>query len=178
MKKATTLLYIAAFCAGAVQAQPKPAAAAQQSKMNTFISQLMAKMTVDEKIGQLNLVTGGEAKTGEAVSNGVESKIAQGQVGGIFSLTTPGRVRQAQQIAVTKSRLKIPLIFGQDVIHGYKTTFPIPLALAASWDLALIERTARVAATEASADGINWTFSPMVDVSRDARWGRVSEGSG
>jgi beta-glucosidase len=178
MKKATTLLYIAAFCAGAVHAQPKPAAAAQQSKMNTFISQLMAKMTVDEKIGQLNLVTGGEAKTGEAVSNGVESKIAQGQVGGIFSLTTPGRVRQAQQIAVTKSRLKIPLIFGQDVIHGYKTTFPIPLALAASWNLALIEKTARVAATEASADGINWTFSPMVDVSRDARWGRVSEGSG
>jgi beta-glucosidase len=178
MKKATTLLYIAAFCAGAVHAQPKPATAAQQPKMNTFISQLMAKMTVDEKIGQLNLVTGGEAKTGEAVSNGVESKIAQGQVGGIFSLTTPGRVRQAQQIAVTKSRLKIPLIFGQDVIHGYKTTFPIPLALAASWDLALIEKTARVAATEASADGINWTFSPMVDVSRDARWGRVSEGSG
>lgn len=177
MKKATTLLYIAAICAGAVHAQPKPAAA-QQPKMNTFISQLMAKMTVDEKIGQLNLVTGGEAKTGEAVSNGVESKIAQGQVGGIFSLTTPGRVRQAQQIAVTKSRLKIPLIFGQDVIHGYKTTFPIPLALAASWDLALIEKTARVAATEASADGINWTFSPMVDVSRDARWGRASEGSG
>ncbi len=178
MKKATTLLYIAAFCTGVAQAQPKPAVTAQQSKMNTFISQLMAKMTVDEKIGQLNLVTGGEAKTGEAVSNGVESKIAQGQVGGIFSLTTPGRVRQAQQIAVTKSRLKIPLIFGQDVIHGYKTTFPIPLALAASWDLPLIEKTARVAATEASADGINWTFSPMVDVSRDARWGRVSEGSG
>ncbi len=178
MRKATTLLYIAAFCTGIVQAQPKLTANAQQTKMNTFVSQLMAKMTVDEKIGQLNLVTGGEAKTGEAVSNGVESKIAQGQVGGIFSLTTPGRVRQAQQIAVTKSRLKIPLIFGQDVIHGYKTTFPIPLALAASWDLPLIEKTARVAATEASADGINWTFSPMVDISRDARWGRVAESSG
>ncbi len=178
MRKATTLLYIAAFCTGIVQAQPKLTANAQQTKMNTFVSQLMAKMTIDEKIGQLNLVTGGEAKTGEAVSNGVESKIAQGQVGGIFSLTTPGRVRQAQQIAVTKSRLKIPLIFGQDVIHGYKTTFPIPLALAASWDLPLIEKTARVAATEASADGINWTFSPMVDISRDARWGRVAESSG
>src|SRR5699024_3465999 len=76
------------------------------------------------------------------------------------------------------SRLKIPLIFGQDVIHGYKTLFPIPLALAASWNLPLIERTARVAATEASADGINWTFSPMVDICRDPRWGRIAEGNG
>ncbi|WP_158826859.1 beta-glucosidase BglX [Mucilaginibacter lacusdianchii] len=178
MKKAKSLVCIMALCAGAIQAQaPKPVPA-DQSKMNTFISQLMAKMTVDEKIGQLNLVTGGEATTGEAVSNDVEGKIAQGQVGGIFSLTTPTRVRKAQQIAVTKSRLKIPLIFGQDVIHGYKTTFPIPLALAASWDMPLVERTARVAATEASADGINWTFSPMVDISRDARWGRIAESCG
>src|ERR1044072_2035048 len=131
MKKATSLLCMMAFCAGSLRAQaPKPAPA-EQAKMNTFVSQLMAKMTVDEKIGQLNLVTGGEATTGEAVSNDVEGKIAKGQGGGIFSLTTPGRVRKAQQIAVTKSRLKIPLIFGQDVIHGYKTTFPIPLALAA-----------------------------------------------
>ena len=158
-------------------AQQKKAVPAAEQKMNNFINTLMAKMSVDEKIGQLNLVTGGEATTGAAVSTDVEGKIAKGNVGGIFSLTTPEKIRKAQEIAM-KSRLKIPLIFGQDVIHGYKTTFPIPLALAASWDLPLIEKTARVAATEASADGLNWTFSPMVDIARDARWGRIAEGSG
>jgi beta-glucosidase len=158
-------------------AQQKKTITTEKQKMDAFISKLMAKMTVDEKIGQLNLVTGGEATTGAAVSTGVESKIAQGNVGGIFSLTTPQKIRNAQQIAM-RSRLKIPLIFGQDVIHGYKTTFPIPLALAASWDLPLIQKTARVAATEATADGLNWTFSPMVDLARDPRWGRVAEGSG
>jgi len=178
MKKATSLWYILALCAASVQAQTKKPVNTEKAKMNTFVSQLMAKMTVDEKIGQLNLVTGGEATTGTAVSTGVESKIGNGQIGGIFSLTTPTRIRKAQEIAVNKSRLHIPLIFGQDVIHGYKTSFPIPLALASSWDLGLIERTARMAAVEASADGINWTFSPMVDISRDARWGRVAESSG
>ncbi|WP_345947578.1 beta-glucosidase BglX [Mucilaginibacter sp. PAMB04274] len=178
MKKATSLLLSLAFSTTTLQAQTKKPVSTEQARMNTFVSQLMAKMSVDEKIGQLNLVTGGEATTGTAVSTDVESKIANGQIGGIFSLTTPARIRKAQEIAINKSRLKIPLIFGQDVIHGYKTTFPIPLALAASWDLALIERTARVAAIEASADGLNWTFSPMVDISRDARWGRVAESSG
>jgi len=178
MKKATPLLCIIAFCAVSVQAQTKKPITPEKAKMTTFISQLMAKMTVDEKIGQLNLVTGGEATTGTAVSTDVEGKIANGQIGGIFSLTTPSRIRKAQEISINKSRLKIPLIFGQDVIHGYKTSFPIPLALASSWDLNLIERTARVAAVEASADGLNWTFSPMVDISRDARWGRVAESSG
>lgn len=178
MKKANSLLCIVAFCAAAVQAQTRKPLSAEQTKMNTFINQLMAKMTVEEKIGQLNLVTGGEATTGTAVSTGVENKLANGQIGGIFSLTTPTRIRKAQEIAVNKSRLHIPLIFGQDVIHGYKTAFPIPLALACSWDIDLIQRTARMAAVEASADGINWTFSPMVDISRDARWGRVAESSG
>jgi len=149
----------------------------EKQKMDTFISGLMSKMTIDEKIGQLNLVTGGEATTGAAVSTDVESKISKGNVGGIFSLTTPQKIRKAQEIAM-RSRLKIPLIFGQDVIHGYKTTFPIPLALAASWDLPMIQKTARVAATEATADGLNWTFSPMVDLARDPRWGRAAEGSG
>jgi beta-glucosidase len=158
-------------------AQQKKAAPTEKQKMDTFISNLMSKMTVDEKIGQLNLVTGGEATTGAAVSTGVEAKIAKGNVGGIFSLTTPQKIRKAQEIAM-RSRLKIPMIFGQDVIHGYKTTFPIPLALAASWDMPLIEKTARVAAIEATADGLNWTFSPMVDLARDPRWGRVAEGSG
>src|SRR5690606_38123720 len=100
------------------------------------------------------------------------------QIGGLFSMTTPDRIRKTQELAIKNSRLKIPLIFGQDVIHGYKTLFPIPLGLSATWDMELIEKTARVAATEASADGINWAFSPMVDISRDPRWGRISEGSG
>jgi len=178
MKKVTSLICIAAFCAASLQAQTKKPVTTEKAKMNAFVSQLMAKMTIDEKIGQLNLVTGGEATTGTAVSTGVEKKLASGQIGGIFSLTTPGRVRKTQEIAVKNSRLHIPLIFGQDVIHGYKTSFPIPLALACSWDMDLIQRTARMAAVEASADGINWTFSPMVDISRDARWGRIAESSG
>jgi beta-glucosidase len=179
MKKATSLLLVAAlFSSTAVHAQMQQSASARDQKMNTYINALMAKMTVEEKIGQLNLVTGGEATTGSSVSSDVEGKIKRGQVGGIFSMTTPARIRKAQEIAVKQSRLHIPLIFGQDVIHGYKTTFPIPLALSCSWDLPLIERTARVAATEASADGLNWTFSPMVDISRDPRWGRISEGNG
>lgn len=177
MKKINFLLVIAAFTFNAGYAQQKKSVNPAQQKMNTFINALMSKMTIDEKIGQLNLVTGGEANTGSAVSTDVEAKIAKGNVGGIFSMTTPEKIRKTQEIAM-KSRLKIPLIFGQDVIHGYKTTFPIPLALAASWDLPLIEKTARVAAQEASADGLNWTFSPMVDIARDARWGRIAEGSG
>jgi beta-glucosidase len=176
MKHITFLFLLAASLNASFAQQQKTTPPATQ-KMNTFINNLMSKMTVDEKIGQLNLLTGGEATTGAAVSTGVESKIAKGDVGGIFSMTTPEKIRKTQEIAM-KSRLKIPLIFGQDVIHGYKTTFPIPLALAASWDLPLIERSARIAATEASADGLNWTFSPMVDIARDARWGRIAEGSG
>ena len=153
---------------------------AQEStqKMDSFISELMSKMTIDEKIGQLNLVTAGEATTGSVVSTDVEAKIKAGNIGGIFSMTGPAKIRKAQELAVKNSRLKIPIIFGMDVIHGYKTIFPIPLGLAATWDMSLIQKTARIAASEASADGLNWTFSPMVDISRDARWGRVSEGSG
>lgn len=166
------------FSKNAAIAQQKKAVLSTQQKMNIFISTLMSKMTLDEKIGQLNLLTGGEATTGSVVSTDVENKIKKGQVGGIFSLTTPARIRKAQEIAVQQTRLKIPIIFGQDVIHGYKTTFPIPLALSCTWDMALIEKTARIAAIEATADGLNWTFSPMVDISRDARWGRISEGSG
>lgn len=179
MNKTKSFLLMAGLLAvNAVYAQKQQPLASKDAKMNSYINQLMSKMTIEEKIGQLNLVTGGEATTGSSVSSDVEGKIKRGQVGGIFSMTTPARVRKAQEIAVKQSRLHIPLIFGQDVIHGYKTTFPIPLALSCSWDLPLIERTARVAATEASADGLNWTFSPMVDISRDPRWGRISEGNG
>ncbi len=178
MKTANYLMALVVLCTTTAHAQTQKAPPTETAKMNTFISTLMKKMTLEEKIGQLNLVTAGEATTGSTVSTDVEAKIAKGEVGGIFSMTTPARIRKTQEIAIKKSRLKIPIIFGQDVIHGYKTVFPIPLGLAASWDLPLIERTARIAATEASADGLNWTFSPMVDVSRDARWGRISEGSG
>jgi beta-glucosidase len=178
IKNTLGLLIAILFGSHAVSAQTKPNTSATAQKMDTFIGQLMSKMTIDEKIGQLNLVTGGEATTGSSVSSDVEGKIKRGQVGGIFSMTTPARIRKAQEIAVKQGRLHIPLIFGQDVIHGYKTTFPIPLGLSCTWDLPLIERTARVAATEASADGLNWTFSPMVDISRDPRWGRISEGNG
>lgn len=140
---------------------------------------LLAKMTLEEKIGQLNLVTpGGGMLTGAVVSADVESKIKQGQVGGLFGIYSPEKVRKAQDLAVKGSRLHIPLIFGLDVIHGHKTIFPIPLGMSASWDLDLIKESSVIAAKEATADGLNWAFSPMVDIARDARWGRISEGSG
>ena len=153
-------------------------ASAQDTKMNQFINTLMGKMTLEEKIGQLNLVTPGGAVTGSVVSKGVEEKITKGQVGGLFGITGPGKIRQAQDLAVQKSRLKIPLLFGLDVIHGHKTIFPIPLALSCSWDMPMIKHSAQIAATEASADGLCWTFSPMVDIARDPRWGRIAEGAG
>jgi beta-glucosidase len=143
-----------------------------------FVSELMSKMTLEEKIGQLNLPTSGDITTGQANSSNVAKNIEQGKVGGLFNIKSVQKIKEVQKIAVEKSRLKIPLLFGMDVIHGYETTFPIPLALSCIWDMNLIKTTAQIAAQEASADGINWTFSPMVDISRDPRWGRVSEGSG
>lgn len=159
-------------------AKATAASMAGESKMKTFIDGLMAKMTTDEKIGQLNLVTGGDATTGSSVSTGVEKKIKEGNLGAIFSMISPQKIRKTQEIAVNQSWLKIPLIFGLDVIHGYKTVFPIPLGLSCSWDMEAIEKSARIAAVEASADGLCWTFSPMVDIARDPRWGRIAEGSG
>ncbi|MCR5018940.1 MAG: beta-glucosidase BglX [Bacteroidales bacterium] len=146
--------------------------------MDRFVSSLMSKMTLEEKIGQLNLPVAGAIVTGEGVSVGVEDRIANGEVGGLFNVKGAAEIRRYQQIAVEKSRLGIPLIFGMDVIHGYETTFPIPLGLACSWDMDAVMESAHIAAVEASADGIAWTFSPMVDLARDPRWGRVSEGSG
>ena len=143
-----------------------------------FVTELLAKMTLEEKIGQLNLPTSGDITTGQANSSNVAKNIEQGIVGGLFNIKSVQKIKEVQKIAVEKSRLKIPLLFGMDVIHGYETTFPIPLGLSCTWDMNLIKRSAQIAAQEASADGINWTFSPMVDISRDPRWGRVSEGSG
>ena len=171
-KNTTCLLAAAMLSTSGIQAQGTP------RDMDRFIDDLMKKMTVEEKIGQLNLPVTGEIVTGQAKSSGVANQIVQSRVGGLFGLKGVDRIRELQQLAVEKSRLGIPLIFGLDVIHGYETVFPIPLGLSCTWDLEAIEQSARIAATEASADGIAWTFSPMVDISRDPRWGRVSEGNG
>lgn len=146
--------------------------------MNRFIDSLMGRMTLSEKIGQLNLPAAGDITTGQTKSSDIAGQIRQGNVGGLFNIKGVEKIRDVQRIAVEESRLGIPLIFGMDVIHGYETTFPIPLGLAATWDMEAIERAAHIAAVEASAAGICWTFSPMVDIARDPRWGRVSEGIG
>ena len=153
-------------------------AQANDAKMNAFISGLMKKMTIEEKIGQLNLPTIGVDVTGPILSQGVEEKIKNGSVGGVFNTHGPAAVRKLQDMAVKESRLKIPLFFGMDIIHGHTTIFPIALALSCSWDMELIERSAKIAAEESTADGLNWTFSPMVDIARDPRWGRIAEGAG
>lgn len=169
-----SILMVAMFAAVYLQAQPLP----QEVKMKQFIDELMSKMTLEEKIGQLNLPGAGDFTTGQTASTDIGNKIIEGKVGGLLNISTVAKIRSVQQVAVEKSRLKIPLIFGMDVIHGYKSVFPIPLGLSCSWDMELIEQSARIAAQEASADGICWTFSPMVDLSRDPRWGRIAEGGG
>ena len=146
--------------------------------MDRFLDNLLKRMTLEEKIGQLNLPVTGEITTGQAKSSDIATKIKRGEVGGLFNLKGVDKIRDVQRLAVENSRLGIPLLFGMDVIHGYETIFPIPLGLSCTWDIPAIEESARIAAVEASADGISWTFSPMVDISRDPRWGRVSEGSG
>lgn len=161
-----------------VVAMPKGEIKGTSKDMDRFIDGLMKKMTLEEKIGQLNLPVSGEITTGQAKSSDVAKKIEKGLVGGLFNLKGVDRIRDVQKLAVENSRLGIPLIFGMDVVHGYETVFPIPLGLSCTWDMAAIEQSAHIAAVEASADGISWTFSPMVDISRDPRWGRVSEGSG
>ncbi len=143
-----------------------------------FVDSLMKLMTLDEKIGQLNLVTQGGAVTGSVISQDVEQKIKDGNVGGIFGSRSAAKMRSIQEIAVKESRLGIPLLTAMDVIHGHQTIFPIPLGMSCTWDPELLKETARTAAREATADGIMWNFSPMVDISRDPRWGRIAESSG
>ena len=169
-------LLTAVITASAVTAMATPQA--DKGKMDQFIDNLMGKMTLQEKIGQLNLPVSGEIVTGQAKSSDVAGKIRKGQVGGLFNVKGVENIREVQKIAVEQSRLKIPLLFGMDVIHGYETVFPIPLALSCSWDMEAIKESARIAAKESSADGICWTFSPMVDICRDPRWGRMAEGGG
>ncbi|PKP08138.1 MAG: glycosyl hydrolase [Bacteroidetes bacterium HGW-Bacteroidetes-4] len=148
------------------------------SEWQSKIDSLLELMTIDEKIGQLNLLTSGWDVTGPNMSENYQQLIKEGKVGGIFNAFTVKYISELQRLAVEETRLGIPLLFGYDVIHGHRTIFPIPLAQSCSWDLALIEQSEQVAAREASAEGINWTFAPMVDISRDPRWGRVSEGAG
>lgn len=195
MTRNLTCLTLATLMAGAQLAPApllaKPAATASQKapadsagwmrpdpKMDRFIADLMAKMTLDEKVGQLNLLTSNWETTGPTMRDSYKEDVRAGRVGAIFNAYTAKYTRELQALAVEGTRLKIPLIFGYDVIHGHRTIFPISLGEAASWDLQAIEKAARISAIEASAEGIHWTFSPMVDIARDARWGRISEGSG
>ena len=159
-------------------AAPLTALPTPDTKMKAFIDNLLAKMTPEEKIGQLNLVSVGFDVTGPVVSKDVDTNIRKGRVGAVLNTYTPVAARKLQALAVKESRLHIPLILGYDVIHGHRTIFPIPLGLSASWDLPAMEKSARIAADEASADGVNWVYSPMVDIARDPRWGRIAEGGG
>jgi beta-glucosidase len=178
MKTPTYLLIILALWASILMSCNQKQTTDGDKQMNDLIDDLIGKMTLEEKLGQLNLPASGDITTGSASSSNIAEKIKEGKVGGLFNIKSVEKIRAVQQIAMEQSRLKIPLIFGMDVIHGYQTLFPIPLGMSCSWDMALIEKSARLAAQEASADGICWTFSPMVDIARDPRWGRVSEGSG
>ena len=156
----------------------QPKADKAEKEMEKFVSALMAKMTTEEKIGQLNLLPGDDVTTGSKKESPILELVAEGKIGALLNVKGQTNIRRVQDIAVKKSRLGIPVLFGLDVIHGYKTVFPIPLGQSCSWDIAAIEEGARIAAKEASADGICWTYSPMVDIALDARWGRIAEGGG
>ena len=172
--KRFSVLFATALCT-----LPVAAGTASDEKMDEFIDDLMSKMTIEEKVGQITLVTYDRSfMTGETQSKGVAKKITEGRIGGVFNVRTLEDKINIQKLAVEQSRLGIPLMFGLDVIHGYRTIWPVPLALSCSWDMDLIERTASAAADEATSEGIDWTFSPMVDIVRDPRWGRVAESSG
>ena len=159
-------------------AKPKKKVAQPIKPMKEFVDDLMSRMTLQEKIGQLNLQVAGDITTGSAQDTEVAGLIVDGQLGGVFNLKGTDKIRALQEIAVKQSRLGIPLIVGMDVIHGYETIFPIPLALSCSWDTTAVRQMARISAVEATADGINWVYSPMVDIALDARWGRIAEGAG
>lgn len=155
-----------------------PSNDAERAEMDRFITGLIGRMTLEEKLGQLNLPPSDDIVTGQTINSNIGAAVARGEVGGTFNIKGAQKIKELQRIAVEKSRLGIPLLLGMDVIHGYETVFPIPLALSCSWDMDAIEKSARIAAIESSAAGVNWTFSPMVDISRDPRWGRMSEGAG
>jgi len=148
------------------------------SQKDQFLDSLLSEMTTEEKIGQMTLLTSGWSTTGPSMNEDYEKMILNGQCGNVFNALTVEYNRELQKMAVEETRLGIPLLFGYDVIHGFKTIFPIPLAESCSWDTTMIKESARLASKEASASGVTWTFNPMVDISRDPRWGRIAEGSG
>ncbi|RCK79824.1 MAG: Glycosyl hydrolase family 3 [Candidatus Ozemobacter sibiricus] len=156
----------------------QPAASTSEGAGETRIDRLLERMTLDEKIGQMTLFTSTWAQTGPTMDPAYLDHVRAGRCGAIFNAMTASYTRWLQRIAVEETRLGIPLLFGYDVIHGHRTIFPIPLAESCSWDLAAIEQSARIAAIEAAAEGIHWTFAPMVDIARDPRWGRIAEGAG
>ncbi|MDY5125881.1 MAG: beta-glucosidase BglX [Prevotella sp.] len=168
--KRLSLFIAAVLAASSVFAQKKP--------MKEFVNELMAKMTLEEKIGQLNLLPGGDVTTGAIMDSPLAQLTAAGQLGAVLNVKGQDKIHELQRVAVKKSRLGIPLLIGLDVIHGNQTVFPIPLAQACSWNLKAIENGARIAAKEATAQGVNWVYSPMVDIAIDPRWGRVAEGAG
>lgn len=172
------IAFVAILSAGVCAHASLPATAEERAAMDKFVGELISKMTLEEKLGQLNLPPSDDIVTGQAINSNIGIDVAAGRVGGTFNIKGAEKIRELQRVAVEESRLGIPLLLGMDVIHGYETVFPIPLALSCSWDMEAIERSARIAAIEASAGGVNWTFSPMVDISRDPRWGRMSEGAG
>jgi len=180
---ATVTFAVLLVCAGLEAQSGAPASAPDvrtgiyDPSLDARVETLLRRMTLEEKVGQVVQYSAGQPTGPGTNRTDYEDMIAKGQIGALFNISTAKETNRYQRIAVEKSRLKIPIIFGLDVIHGFRTVFPVPLALASTWDPALVEQTARVAAREASATGIRWTFSPMVDIARDARWGRITEGA-
>jgi len=161
-----------------IPAQLPSGAGIYDPSLNPKVQSLLRKMTLDEKVGQLVQYSAGQPTGPGTGRTDYEDMLAKGQISALFNISTAKETNAYQRLAVEKSRLHIPILFGLDVIHGFRTEFPIPLALASTWDPQIVENAARVAAKEASATGIRWTFSPMVDIARDPRWGRITEGAG
>jgi beta-glucosidase len=179
LERTAPLLFLsAAFLIVPCHAMPAAAPATSAANAESRARELLARMTLEEKVGQLVQYSTPGNVTGPGATAELTPKVQAGQVGSILNLRGAADTRRMQMVAVKSSRLHIPLLFGMDVIHGYRTVFPVPLASAASWDLGAIEKAERIAATEASAAGIHWTFAPMVDIARDPRWGRIVEGAG
>ena len=189
IRRLSAVIVICAFLASQTLSAQTPAVALAQSglpvgtgiydpSLDAKVEALLRKMTLEEKIGQLVQYSAGQPTGPGTGRSDYNEMIERGQIGALFNISTAKETNAYQRIAVEKSRLHIPIIFGLDVIHGFRTEFPIPLGLASTWDPQVVEQAARVAAREASATGIRWTFSPMVDIARDARWGRMAEGAG
>jgi beta-glucosidase len=176
-----TLIIGAVFCLGIGESFARAQSAAgsiADPQLGERVDAILKRMTLEEKVGQLVQYSAGQPTGPGTGRTDYDDMIARGQVGSLFNVVDPKQINNYQRIAMEKSRLHIPILFGLDVIHGFKTEFPIPLGLASTWDPSIVERASRVAAMEAAADGIRWTFSPMVDIARDARWGRMAEGAG